>query len=210
MDTRTRTAAAALTLLAALGATGCGLVDLDAAGSSTSSASVSAAPAELSELTVAPEDTGAPYDRDDWPHWTYLGDGCDTRDRTLKDQGENVEVGNDCDLSGTWRSVYDGETVTDPSDLDVDHFVPLAEVARSGSREWSEAEREAYANDPDVLVAVTAGSNRSKGDQDPASWLPERDRCGYVTRWVSIKQRYELTVDRAEAEAIRGVLRHCR
>ncbi|MEV6878626.1 hypothetical protein AB0M82_37025, partial [Amycolatopsis sp. NPDC051128] len=46
------------------------------------------------------------------------------------------------------------------------------------------AERERYANDPAVLVAVTATSNRAKGDQDPARWLPALDRCGYVARWT--------------------------
>ncbi|OWA01046.1 hypothetical protein B9W62_35785, partial [Streptomyces sp. CS113] len=42
-----------------------------------------------------------------------------------------------------------------------------------GSR--SAQRREAYANDLGAatsLVAVTARSNRSKSDQDPAQWLP--------------------------------------
>ncbi|OLT40017.1 hypothetical protein BJF85_06690 [Saccharomonospora sp. CUA-673] len=77
------------------------------------------------------------------------------------------------------------------------------------ARDWTENEREAYANDPDVLVPVTASSNRSKGDQDPATWLPEQDRCGYVTTWIQIKQRYELTVDQAEHEALASVLKRC-
>ncbi|OLT48724.1 hypothetical protein BJF85_11295 [Saccharomonospora sp. CUA-673] len=166
--------------------------------------------ADLSALTVAPEDTGAHYDRDDWPHWTSVGDGCDARDAALQDAGRNVRVGDGCAVSGEWTSVYDGEVVSDASALDIDHWVPLAEVARSGARDWTREQREEYANDPDVLVPVTASSNRSKGDQDPATWLPDEDRCGYVDKWVQIKQRYDLTVDQAEAEAISGVLRHCR
>ncbi|WP_245901117.1 HNH endonuclease family protein [Prauserella shujinwangii] len=101
-------------------------------------------------------------------------------------------------------------TVTDPGDLDIDHIVPLAEAARSGARRWPEERRRAFANDPDVLVAVTATSNRQKGDQDPAEWLPDRDRCGYVARWVRIKHTYGLTADQAEADTIRSVLRRCR
>jgi hypothetical protein len=66
-----------------------------------------------------------------------------------------------------------------------------------------------YANDPGVLVAVTAKSNRSKGDQDPARWLPALDRCGYVTRWVAVKTRFGMTVDAAEHDAIGGILAHC-
>ncbi|GAA1253977.1 HNH endonuclease family protein [Prauserella halophila] len=208
MSTRTRTKALLVAVVAVLAVGGyylSGGLDLDGDGGD----STATGPADLSELTVAPEDTGAPYDRDDWPHWSSVGNGCDARDAALRERGRSITVGDDCDLSGEWTSIYDGETVTDPSELDVDHWVPLAEVARSGSRDWSEQQREEYANDPDVLVPVTASSNRSKGDRDPATWLPDEDRCGYVTTWVQIKQRYELTVDKAEAEAIRDVLAGC-
>ncbi|PXY17083.1 hypothetical protein BAY59_36510 [Prauserella coralliicola] len=200
MGTRTTrhrtTTALTVTVLAALAATACRLPE---------------APADTTaeSLRVAPEDTGAPYDRDDWPHWTYLGDGCDVRDQVLREQGRGVRVGDDCTITAQWVSVYDGAIVTDPSELDIDHIVPLAEAARSGARHWTEREREAYANDPAGLVAVTATSNRAKGDQDPATWLPDRDRCGYVTRWVAVKDRYGLTADPAEASALRGVLAHC-
>ncbi|MBB3662214.1 MULTISPECIES: HNH endonuclease family protein [Prauserella salsuginis group] len=209
MSTRTRTKALVTAVVAVLAAGGYYLSgDLDLNGDDVGDAAATGT-ADLSELTVTPEDTGAHYDRDDWPHWSSVGDGCDARDAALRNQGRSIDVGDDCDISGEWTSIYDGETVTDPSELDIDHWVPLAEVARSGARDWSEQQREEYANDPDVLVPVTASSNRSKGDQDPATWLPDEDRCGYVTKWVQIKQRYELTVDRAEAEAIRGVLARC-
>ena len=199
------------TLVVAAGAYVYTGADLPFAQSDTpaSEAAPAAGGADLSELTVAPEDTGAHYDREDWPHWSSVGEGCDARDAALKAHGQGVTVGDDCAVSGEWTSIYDGETVTDASELDVDHWVPLAEVARSGARDWTETEREAYANDPDVLVPVTASSNRSKGDQDPATWLPEKDRCGYVTTWIQIKQRYELTVDQAEHEALASVLKRC-
>ena len=35
-------------------------------------------------------------------------------------------------ISGLWNDPYTGKTFTNPSDLDIDHFVPLAEVHRSG------------------------------------------------------------------------------
>lgn len=172
-----------------------------------------------SPLPVAVEDTGAHYDRDQWPHWTNVGGGCDRREVTLMRDGHHVRRGEGCRITGgRWVSNYDGQTVTDPRRLDIDHIVPLAEVQRSGRivdghrvgpRRWSTEQREAYANDPAVLIAVTASSNRAKGDQDPAHWLPERDRCGYVRRWVAIKHRYELSADPAETAAINHVLTRC-
>ncbi|WP_103347983.1 HNH endonuclease family protein [Amycolatopsis sp. CA-128772] len=179
-------------------------------GLATARVDVAAVRAELAALTVSAEDTGNHYRRADWPHWDQVGGGCDARENALRTQGAGVRVGAGCRITGgTWISPYDGVTVTTPGALDIDHLVPLAEAARSGTRAWSIAQRERYANDPGVLVAVTAKSNRSKGDQDPARWLPARDRCGYVARWVAVKHRYGMTVDRAERAAITGVLNHC-
>ncbi|MFJ4517488.1 hypothetical protein [Streptomyces sp. NPDC088816] len=68
-------------------------------------------------------------------------------------------------------------------------MVPPAESWDSGASEWTAQHREAYANDqgaPTSLVAVTACSNRSKSDQDPAEWLPPAAEvhCRYVAEWV--------------------------
>lgn len=177
------------------------------------------APADLAALPIAVEDTGARYDRDDWPHWNSAGEGCDRREAVLKEEGRDVTTGKSCKITGgEWTSVYDGVIVTDPGSLDIDHIVPLAEVARSGRvengrrtgpRQWTREQRRDYANDPEVLVAVSAKSNRAKGDQDPATWLPELDRCGYVRDWVAVKTKYELSVDQDEHDAIAAVLARC-
>jgi hypothetical protein len=68
------------------------------------------------------------------------------------------------------RRVYDGVTTTNPSKFDIDHVVPLGEAWVSGARKWTTAKRTTYANDLGYawsLDAVTAHSNRSKGDRDP-------------------------------------------
>jgi hypothetical protein len=174
---------------------------------------------QLATLQIAPEDTGAHYDRDDWlPQWAKSGE-CSTRETVLSQQGQGIVMGDNCaPKSGQWLSAYDGVTVTDPRDLDIDHIVPLAEVARSGPvvdgrrqrpGDWPEDQRRAYANDIEGLVAVTASSNRSKSDDDPARWLPDRDRCGYVAAWLRVKLKYHLSVDQAEHDAIASVASTC-
>jgi hypothetical protein len=164
----------------------------------------------LDGLTVAEEDTGAHYDRDQWPHWSGQGNSCNTREMALRQQGTDVRTDDECRaVSGTWVSSYDGVVIHDASDADLDHLVPLAEAARSGTRKWTRAQREAFANDLGQLLVVSATANRQKGDQDPASWLPERNRCGYVIRWVLTKDKYDLTVDRDERDALLAVLTHC-
>src|SRR4051794_32098108 len=92
--------------------------------------------------------------------------------------------------------------------LDVDHVVPLKEAWRSGAAEWSTQDRRAFANDltRSQLVAVSARSNRSKADKDPARWQPPLAdyRCTYGRAWVSVKHVYGLTIDTAERSALEG------
>ncbi|MFF1341912.1 HNH endonuclease family protein [Streptomyces sp. NPDC058290] len=104
--------------------------------------------------------------------------------------------------------------VTDAARLDVDHFVPLAEVHDSGGYAWDAARREAYANDqgsPDTLIAVSAASNRSKADKDPAEWMPTDGsyHCTYTATWVGTKLRWGLAVDEVERQALLGLAEDC-
>ena len=169
----------------------------------------------LRTLTVAPE-SGTGYDRELFPHWDYLGDDCDVRDAVLIAEARRGPVtGDTCPVgAGRWFSAFDGVTVRDPSELDVDHLVPLAEAWGSGARTWSTSVREEYANDlgyAKSLIAVTASSNRSKGDQDPAEWLPPRTayRCTYVASWIGVKYRWRLTIDAREEAALRVLATNC-
>lgn len=165
---------------------------------------------QLRMLAVRPE-IGLEYDRDLFNHWITQPSGCDTRDTVLARQDQ---TGQRCGAaSGAWFSVYDGEQLSDPGDLDVDHMVPLSEAWDSGAARWNSARREAFANDlyPFALIAVSASSNRSKSDQDPGEWLPDFRPflCQYTARWIDVKLRWNLSIDRAEAAALRGLVANC-
>ena len=181
------------------------------------SSDVAAVLALLDALTVAAEQTGG-YDRDLFRHWVDAdGDGCDTRREVLIAEAVVAPTqGSRCALSdGEWISRYDGLTEQGSGrGFDVDHLVPLAEAWASGAHGWLADRRERYANDlgyEQSLIAVSARSNRSKGAQDPATWLPpEADQhCWYAAAWVHVKTRWSLTVDTAEANTLRGVLSGC-
>jgi hypothetical protein len=103
-------------------------------------------------------------------------------------------------LSGKWVSAYDNKNVTKASTLDIDHMVPLKEAWESGAASWTDAERESFANDlgfAGSLIAVSASTNRSKGDKDPANWLPSNKAltCPYAISWIQVKYRWSLTAD---------------
>ena len=158
------------------------------------------------------------YDREKFADWTDRdGDGCDTRDEVLIREAVQVPVVDPpgCSLSGgRWFSVYDGVTTPDPSSFDIDHLVPLAEAWDAGARRWTAGTRDRFANDlafGPSLVAVTASSNRSKGDQEPHDWMPPRasHRCTYLARWVAVKWRWRLRVDGTEQAFLADRLAAC-
>lgn len=175
----------------------------------------------LEKLTVSPAGSMAGYSREEFPHWASDGtefgweepDGsCDVRDDALIRDGRSVEIDEDCSfVSGEWVGPYSGAVLTDSSDVDVDHIVPLANAWRSGADEWTESDRETYANAPGVLLATDDGTNQSKGDKGPEAWRPpNRDYwCEYAGRWVEVKSVWSLTVTGAERDALEEMLGTC-
>lgn len=166
----------------------------------------------IKQLDVAGE-TRRGYDRDKFRHWVDADGDCrDTRDEVLAQESKVAVRG--CDVQvGRWRSSYDRVTVRHSPDLDIDHLVALAEAWDSGARRWNAGTRERFANDlgdPRSLVAVTASSNRSKSDRDPAEWMPRFGKCAYVRQWVAVKIRWQLTVDRREKRTLTRRASHCR
>ncbi|GHC92247.1 hypothetical protein GCM10007079_40640 [Nocardiopsis terrae] len=183
--------------------------------SGTASSDVGQAREQMEELRIEAEEDPPGYDRALFPHWdSGVEDNCTTRQVVLLRDGENVETDDDCQpVSGSWYSEFDGETFTEAQDLDIDHMVALKEGWRSGAHAWSTEQRQKFANDLDSsqLWAVSASSNRSKGDSDPADWLPplESAHCDYVVSWIEVKHVWDLTVDPDEEAALREVLEGC-
>lgn len=167
-------------------------------------------------LPVA-EESREGYSRDKFKHWVDAdGNGCSTRAEVLLVEAVDAPVRTGrCTLAGgRWYSSYDDVYVDGPSGLDIDHMVPLAEAWDSGAHEWTPQRRENYANDLDeplALIAVTATTNRSKGDQDPQSWLPPYApaHCGYLLAWVTTKVRWGLSVDQAERDRLVDLAAGC-
>ncbi|MEU1955658.1 HNH endonuclease family protein [Nocardia rhamnosiphila] len=173
-----------------------------------------AARAMLDGLTVAAEGSAAGYSRDEFPHWSTVSEGCTAREAVLQRDGTRVEVDADCyPTSGDWYSPNDEQTVAEPADVDIDHVVALAEAWRSGANTWTRDQREQFANDlgGPQLIAVTASSNRPKGDQDPVDWLPPADgyRCTYAAMWVQVKSTWQLTLEQAEKDTLAQILQGC-
>jgi len=202
--------AAALTAVLALGAAGCvPMVDEPQASPSGTGNAVE----QLGELTVASAGSMKGYSRTRFPHWRDTGKNCDVRDSVLHRDGTGIKLSGCNVVGGQWESRYDGMVLTDPAGVDIDHVVPLANAWRSGADEWDDAKRGDFANDltRPQLVAVSARSNRAKGDQDPSQWKPANRSywCQYAADWVTVKHYWRLTVTSAEKAALTDMLEGC-
>jgi hypothetical protein len=182
-------------------------------GATTGSVSAGGAKSQLGKLAVAKAGSMAGYSRAKFPHWRSTGGNCDVRDSVLKRDGTKVKLSGCNVVAGTWKSIYDGKTLTSPTQVDIDHLVPLANAWRSGASAWTTAQREDFANDLDdpQLVAVSASANRSKGDQDPSTWKPADSSswCEYAEDWIAVKTHWKLTVTTAEKSALDDMLEKC-
>jgi hypothetical protein len=178
----------------------------------------------LGDLTVTPPGSMTGYSREEFPHWASdaasFGWGepegsCDVRDTALIRDGEGVQIDKGCSITGgTWLDPYTGETLTDSSEVDIDHVVPLANAWRSGasSAAWSTADREEYANDPEVLLSADDAANQTKGDKGPEAWKPPNRAywCEYARRWIWIKSDWDLSVNPNEQTALNEMLATCK
>ena len=174
------------------------------------------APSDPIGLRIEPEFVGG-YDRDLFADW-YDADrnGCNTRKEVLIAESlDPVQIGSKCSITGgRWFSIYDNVETTDSSTFDIDHMVPLSEAWDSGAWNWNADQRKYFANDldqPFFLIAVTASSNRSKSDRDPAEWMPPNAgyHCEYVRIWIEIKRAWDLSVDQAEHDYLAQKLASC-
>jgi hypothetical protein len=165
----------------------------------TSSRSQNSSPAAATGLTCMTSQEQESFNREELFGGWQRKDGNCRNTRAIVLQTESVEpVSGGCSIEeGKWFDPYTGDTIVHPRDLDIDHIVPLKEAWRSGAWRWSKEERVAYANDPEVLLAVGKHANRSKGDKDPGEWMPPREsyQREYARLWATIKVKHHLSAD---------------
>ncbi len=158
------------------------------------------------------DDNGAPGGRN----------GCDTRDEILdRDLTDKSYVSTKRCVNavavGSLRDPYTNATVAFirgsqvGASVQIDHIVPLAFAWDMGARDWPEATRKRFANDPANLLAVAGQANQDKGDLPPGEWMPPNTAfwCTYAMQFIEVLRGYGLPVDEPSARQLRTATAEC-
>lgn len=190
----------------------------------TSAAEPEKALAQLNGIPVKGRAPKTGYARDEFgPAWADIDhNGCDTRNDILaRDLTVETFKGgtNNCVVdTGVLADKYTGTTINfvrgqdTSSEVQIDHIVALSDAWQKGAQQLGSDQRKQLANDPMNLMAADGPTNRSKGDEDAATWLPPNRafRCEYVARQTAVKAKYSLWVTQVEHDAITGILENCK
>lgn len=183
-------------------------------------ADLAAARTALDTLPVREPDPDTGYARERFgTAWADVdGNGCDTRNDVLARDLVDVRLdpAGCLVLAGTLADPYTGEAVAfargpDSADVQIDHVVALAAAWRTGAQAWTAARRQAFANDPANLLAVSGDANQDKGAGDAGAWLPPQAgyACVYVLRQLRVKAAYGLWLTPDERAAAGRALDGC-
>ena len=178
------------------------------------------APTPTNILVVAAIPADIPdYDRGDWRHWVDADGDCqDARQEVLIAESlvaVTFETDRKCRVeTGQWWAPHLGHHLGNPSQIDVDHHVPLKNAHLSGAWAWSPEIKEEYTNylgEENHLVAISSRHNRSKGARGPEEWAPPDNAlwCDYATDWAEIKEKWDLTMTPVESAIVMDMLGTC-
>ena len=105
-------------------------------------------------------------------YWTVGEGGMTTREQLLAEHSLEpvVRDGDGRVISGLWTDSHTGFQSQDPSDFDIDHRVPFAEIVDQFPQvhQLSKDEQLAIYNDPGNLQVIHDVHNRAKGMASPA------------------------------------------
>ena len=152
-------------------------------------------------LVVAPEDRCSEYNRA--RDYNYPAS---VEWRIVEAQGYTADRAGwlDKPFNSPYRA---GVSVVSIRDTDIEHIVAAAEAHDSGLCAQDRETRRAFARDLlNLTIALPSVNRWDKSDKDAAEWLPEINRRWFAGTVIAVKQKYGLTVDEAERDALEAVL----
>ena len=134
---------------------------------------------------------GADYDRDEYGR-RYSS----KKDDILDELGANF-------------GPYSGNCFSDDDETHIEHIVAIAEAHESGMCQMERETKRTFAGDILNLTIAAAKVNLAKSSKDAYDWIPDQNSCWFADRVVQVRQKYGMTVDPDEANALEDILANC-
>ena len=147
-----------------------------------------------------------------FPNWRGLRVEYETEctdyrsDRYTYPRNSDVNVAEDY---GAWYAPYEDVCYLNRFDVTIEHMVARSQGHYSGLCSASQTTKLRFASDPDNITLAHGDVNSAKGNKDATDWLPDHNKCWYVNTVIKVKQKYDLSIDPAERDAMQEVLDGC-
>lgn len=104
-----------------------------------------------------------------------------------------------------YKCPYSGKEITDIKDLDADHIIPLEAISKYGNVNWTNEQKNKFAQDENVVVSVLNKENRSKGSKTPSEWLPKENQGDYCYAYLLIAHEYNIALRQQDIDTCKLV-----
>lgn len=168
---------------------------------------------DLDKMASLPVDDSAKIDKKfnpgEWRHWSGK---CNTRNVILAQRGTDVKKAEDgCTvLSGKWKDEFTNEVIQNKDQVEMSYIVPLEYADAYGGHEWTDKQKEAFANDKANIAITGERAKEEKEGKTPSQWTPSENTCSFAKKWTRTSDKYGLSISEKDKKILTKELNRCR
>lgn len=158
----------------------------------------------VSEIRVSTHENTEKYNRDDWekPAKKFILDGEKVSRVKYDTYTSQYLISKD---PFVYKDPYTDKEITDIKIIDFDHIIPLNYVAKYGDINWTNEQKNKFAQDENVGVSVLNKENRRKGAKGPSEWLPKVNQGDYCYSWLLIAKEFGIALRQQDIDTCKVV-----
>lgn len=158
----------------------------------------------VSEIRVSTHENTEKYNRDDWekPAKKFTLDGERVSRVKYDTYTSQYLISKD---PFVYKDPYTDKEITDIKIIDFDHIIPLNYVAKYGDINWTNEQKNKFAQDENVGVSVLNKENRRKGAKGPSEWLPKVNQGDYCYSWLLIAKEFGIALRQQDIDTCKVV-----
>lgn len=158
----------------------------------------------VDSIKVSTHENKEKYNRDDWekPARKFTLDGEKVSRVKYDTYTSQYLISKD---PFVYKCPYSGKEITNIKDLDFDHICALGYIHKYGDINWTNEQKNKFAQDENVGVSVLNKENRRKGAKGPSEWLPKENQGDYCYTWLLCAKEYGFALRQQDIDTCKVV-----